>query len=72
MGDFFVLEEDAAHLTRQVVRHGRVSGEPGEGFYNFAETLYGRSFETKEEKIDFWHEEMEKVYKEWSVELESS
>ena len=47
-----------------------VSGEPGEGFYAWAEELNNTKLDTKEARRKFWKQEMEKVYETWRINLE--
>lgn len=65
-------------ISEDEVKNGRpmlsaivigVSGEPGEGFYNWAEELKNVKLETKEAKRRFWEQEMVEVYETWRMDL---
>ena len=46
-----------------------VSGEPGDGFYNFAKELGRLQEDSKEARRQFWEEEKKAVYDAWKVDI---
>lgn len=67
-------------ISENEVAHGRpmlsaiavgVSGEPGEGFYSWAERLKGIKLDTPEAQRQFWRQEKEAVYETWKIDLQA-
>jgi hypothetical protein len=70
----FVLGE----ISEDEVAHGRpmlsalavgVSGEPGDGFYTWAEDLGRLKDDSKKAHKQFWDQERQAVYDTWKVEI---